>query len=347
MSLRKMKNVDAALELPPPCENVEQNKKNLDEYGLAIHTNFITPEQVRALRERLLEQAEMEAEQGVALLSGESRGGKTWYGNYDGEKPGWQGVPCLYNKGRIFIDLLMDPRFAEYCKHTFRGQVHSLSSNTGLIVNKGSEPMVVHADQQYMPWTEVPLLLNVMITLSEFTEDMGATRVVPKTHTGPYPPTVYDPERGVYNPEPIESAAASVPPGTAIFFEGRLWHQSGRSISDSTRVSITTLWRQYWVQPMDNVVENLHDDVYASLNQSEREMLGFRSDTCNRIEPRCPGGRQNTNRKSPFVPELRAGGSNRATPVKNMGEKTSGAELARAMGIDTDGHRVTLDGNPN
>ena len=159
---------------------------------------------------------------------------------------------------------------------------------TGLIVRRGAEPMVVHVDQQFMPYTEVPTYLNCMLCLTEFEEVMGATRVVPRSHRGPYPTQAFDAERGAYNPEPIDTVAVEAPAGSVIFFESRTWHQSGISTSDKTRYSLTTLWQQSWVKPMDNIVENLHDEVYASLPEGELELLGFKAEPSGRIEARSP-----------------------------------------------------------
>src|SRR5436309_53097 len=192
-----------SLKLPPPTRDVEQGKRDMDEYGLCVHEGFVDGDQLKALRERLVEQAELECEHGVALLSGQSRGGKTWYGHPEpGAMPGWQGIAALYNKGRTFIDYLKHPLFKAYNDHVFRKASWHLSAMTGLIVRRGAEPMVVHVDQQFMTKTEVPTYLNCMLCLSDFEEVMGATRVVPKSHLGGYPPQAYDAQRGAYNPEP-------------------------------------------------------------------------------------------------------------------------------------------------
>ena len=330
------------LRLPPMTRSVEEGKRILDEYGLCVHEGVLGPEQIKRLKDRLVEQAELECEQGVALLSGQSRGGKTWYGRPDPEHaPGWQGIAALYNKGRVFIDLAMHPMFQDYAKHAFRGASFHLSAMTGLIVRRGAEPMVVHVDQQYIPITDVPVFLNCMICLVDFEEVMGATRVVPRSHLGPYPKQAFDPERGAYNPEPIETVAVEAPAGSAIFFESRTWHQSGVSTSDKTRYSISTLWQQSWAKPMDFIVENLHEDVYRSLSEKELEVLGFKAEPGGRIEAYSPGSRQNTNRKTPYVPELRRGGDKRAVPLEGMGDRKSAADEAKAMGLNADGSKAT------
>ena len=333
-----LKTSDATLKLPALTSDVEQGKRDLDEYGLCVHRDFITPEQVKRLKDRLVEQAEQECEYGVALLSGSSRSASTWYGHPEpGHEPGWQGIPALYNKGLEFIDLLANPLYAEYARHAFRGNSFHLSAMTGLIVRRGAEPMVVHVDQQFMPYTEVPTYLNAMLCLSEFEEVMGATRVVPRSHLGPYPKQAFDAKRGAYNPEPIETVAVEAPAGSVIFFESRTWHQSGTSHSDKTRYSLTTLWQQSWVKPMDYIVENLHDEVYRSLSAQQLEMLGFKAEPSGRIEARSGGSRQNTNRKTPHVPELRRGGSARPVVLDDMGDLKSAADVAKAMGLKTDG----------
>ena len=175
------KNVDSPMQLPAPTRDVEQGKRDMDEYGLCVHEAFVSGDELKALQHRLIEQAEIECEQGVALLSGQSRGGKTWYGRpEEGVLPGWQGIAALYNKGRVFIDYLQHPLFKAYNAHVFRGASVHLSAMTGLVVRRGAEPMVVHVDQQFMPYTEVPTYLNCMLCLTDFEEVMGATRVVPR-----------------------------------------------------------------------------------------------------------------------------------------------------------------------
>jgi ectoine hydroxylase-related dioxygenase (phytanoyl-CoA dioxygenase family) len=322
------------LKLPAPTRDVEQGKRDLDEYGLCVHEAFVDGPTLQALRDRMVEQAELECEYGVALLSGQSRGGKTWYGHPEaGAMPGWQGIAALYNKGRVFIDYLQNPLFAQYNAHLFRGASWHLSAMTGLVVRRGAEPMVVHVDQQFMPRTEVPTYLNCMLCLTDFEEVMGATRVVPKSQLGGYPAQAFSAERGAYNPEPIDTVAVEAPAGSVIFFESRTWHQSGISTSDKTRYSLTTLWQQHWVKPMDNIPLNLQREVYASLSEAELALLGFKAEPSGRIECSTPGGVQNTNRKTPYVPELRRGGSARPVALEGMGDRKGADDEAKAMGL--------------
>ena len=326
--------MSSPLKLPRPTRDVEQGKRDMDEYGLCVHEAFVEGDQLNALRERLVEQADLECEYGVALLSGQSRGGKTWYGHPEpGAMPGWQGIAGLYNKGRVFIDYLKHPLFAAYNGHVFRKASWHLSAMTGLIVRRGAEPMVVHVDQQFMPRTEVPTYLNCMLCLTEFEEVMGATRVVPKSHLGGYPPQAFSAERGAYNPEPIATVAVEAPAGSVIFFESRTWHQSGISISDKTRYSLTTLWQQHWVKPMDNIALNLQREVYDSLAEDELALLGFRAEPSGRIECNIAGGVQNANRKTPYVPELRHGSAARPVALDGMGDRKSADDEAKAMGL--------------
>ena len=334
MSTAQPRTAAPSMSLPPPTRDVEQGKRDLDTHGLCVHEGFVGPEQLARLKARMVEQAELECEFGVALLSGQSRGGKTWYGRPEpGQLPGWQGIAALYNKGREFIDYVKHPLFAAYNAHVFRGASWHLSAMTGLVVRRGAEPMVVHVDQQFMPYTEVPTYLNCMLCLTDFEEAMGATRVVPGSHRGAYPKQAFDAQRGAHNPEPIATVAVEAPAGSVIFFESRTWHQSGISTSDKTRYSLTTLWQQHWVKPMDNIPFNLQDAVYQSLTDDERELLGFKAEPSGRIEAPSANAHQNTNRKTPYVPELHQGGVARPVALDGMGDRKSADDEAKAMGL--------------
>jgi len=325
MSTTFATNMPAAysLDIPQASADVEQNKRNLDEYGLAVHKGLFSKEQVAQMLARLKEQARLEEAQGVAQLSDQSSTSKTWIGHAsDGPaEPCWQGIPMLVNKGRVFIDLgVMNPVLHAYAKHCFRDYPMMLSSMTGLIVKKGATPMVVHTDQQFVPFpTPTPVYLNMMVCLTDFTEEMGATRVVPRSHKwNVYPKTVIGAQGIPTNPDPIETVPVVCEAGDVILFESRTWHQSGHSTSDEVRYSFTLLWNQSWMRPMDDIVQSLHQDVYESLPEEARALLGFRVDAAGRFEPRHPGDRQALNRGMPFVPELTEGGSKKAVPFGNL-----------------------------
>ena len=299
------------LELPSPVTNVEDGKAALDEYGIAIHRGALSADQVDALKARLVEQADLERQYDVALISNQSFTGTTWYGGADGQLPAWQNVTLLVNKGRVFIDLVLkNPVMHEYCRHAFSDTPYQLSSMSGIIQRKGCEAMTIHSDQQWVPMLEMPVFLNFFFCLSDFEEQMGATRVVPKSHRRPPPQLGWDEKLGAYCVDEYETVPVECHAGDIFCWEGRTWHQSGASTSDKVRYNIACTWGRSWVKPIDNYLQSLQDDVYRTLSPEELDLLGFRVDAAGRIAPRYPGDRQSTNRAVPYIPELRPGADN-------------------------------------
>jgi ectoine hydroxylase-related dioxygenase (phytanoyl-CoA dioxygenase family) len=295
--------------LPQPTEDLEQVNRDVREWGYGILKNVLSADEVVRIRDRLTEQAELEIKHGVAWLGNGGRGGNTWLGGLrDGEIPPWQGVRTLLNKGREFINLAMHPKIIACMRGLFNHMEFYLGSTNGLIIRRNAAAMVVHCDQQYVPCTTpIPFAANVMVTLSNFTAENGATRMVPGSHKGPPPLWTLDVKAmDNVNTEPIETVPATCPEGCAIVIDGRLWHSSGASTSDETRYSVTTYYALPFIRQAELYPVSLHDDVYDSLSREERAMFGFKTyGALGRIDAREKDGRGNSDASYPYVPELR------------------------------------------
>jgi hypothetical protein len=289
--------------LPEPVDNVAHGLRNLAEYGFNIHRRYISRDMVERLKDRVIEQAEMERELGVANIGGP--GGATDLIDW---KPGdphvYQLVDFLPNKGRVFIDLLMNEIALGYASGLFDPLPFRVGLTGALISNRGMRRQFLHRDEIAIPHDMCtrPTLLNILLCLSDFEEEMGATHIAPGTHLLPPPWDVPDAEQVTLLPAIAEA-------GDALMWEGRTWHAGGPHRSDKTRYAISTWYSLAGVTPDQIYNASLHDDVYDTLTTRELEILGFRvqldNTYINRIAPRNPNDRQrNTNRATPYVPEL-------------------------------------------
>jgi hypothetical protein len=232
--------------LPPLTEDVEQAKADLAELGIARIADALSPEEAAALRERLVEQAAAEAAAGVAF--------------FDGGDGANQRVWNLPSKGVVFRDLLRHPVVRTFAR---------LSSHTANIAGPGGESMALHSDQGYAPRDIAkPLAMNVMWMLNDFTEDNGATRLVPGSHRW-----THEPPRD----EVVETVAGVGPAGTALVFDGRVWHGTGaNTTADGRRYGVLTYFCRPWLRPQENYTLSTHPDVLDELDDELQALLGLR-----------------------------------------------------------------------
>ena len=229
-------------------------RTDLAQHGYCLLEGILPPERVAAVRQRLVELAAAEVAQGTDYVYENGANQRIW---------------TLLNKGDCFIELALDPTVSELMSHLL-GYDHLLSNIDANVAGPGGNPMFLHADQSFMPepWPPYPLVANAMWMLDDFTPENGATRVVPGSHLeAKQPPfTVSD----------DLTTAVCGPAGTAMVFEGRLWHQTGRNITaGERRHGILAYYCRPFMRQQENWFLSLDPDVLERATPELRHLLGY------------------------------------------------------------------------
>ena len=95
-----------------------------------------------------------------------------------------------------------------------------VSSLSSIAIGPGESAQPIHADDQLIPIPKPhpPTVCNTMWALTDFTEDNGATRLVPGSHLLDHSPT--------YGQD-YPSIAAEMAKGSVLVWHGSLWHGGG------------------------------------------------------------------------------------------------------------------------
>jgi ectoine hydroxylase-related dioxygenase (phytanoyl-CoA dioxygenase family) len=294
--------------LPTPTRDADQLKRDLVEHGYGLLRDALSADQVKAVRDRMLEQAEIEGERGVAMV-GDGRGEERVFAAHADATTRHQLVRSLLNKGEVFRDLAVHADVLSLMHHML-GDHFLLSSTNGIIMRAGSRRQVCHTDQLYIGFSApIPVVANVLYMITEFDEERGGTRLVPGSHQWEPPCVVpiFDSQGKVLRveDEEVESVAAEGPAGTAIVFEGRLWHFGGENVSGELRLAISTYYCRSWVRQQDLLPLSINEDVYADMSDELKRLVGFSlmsPGQLGRIDPAL--GRTNLETQLPFIPEL-------------------------------------------
>ncbi len=272
--------------LPLATADLATAKADIDTHGYCILAQALSASQTEALRTRITEQAEAEWAMGLA--------------NQDHAQPDDinQVVFMLINKGSIFRELILNERTLALVGHVL-GPDFLLSASDAIVARPGSNVMSLHTDQWWLPaptprgarpghigavrrdtfndWDRErpgpalnpPAVCNIMWMACDFTEENGATRIVPGSHLSGEnaDPSV---------PHKIETVAAAGTAGTAVIFEGRTWHAIGVNRTDEPRYGVVTNYCGPQFRQMENFTLGTRPDVLAEADERLLELLGFR-----------------------------------------------------------------------
>ncbi|MYH62707.1 MAG: phytanoyl-CoA dioxygenase family protein [Caldilineaceae bacterium SB0675_bin_29] len=291
--------------VPKATSNVEQAKSDIDQYGYCLIENALEPAVVDAALGRLKEQAAAELKLGAAFEDGGPK--QQWGAFTDGKgRPRQQAytaeaggvnqrVWMLVNKGRVFCQILFTKRVRDVVDHVL-GDDYLLSSYSANIAKPGGVAMNLHTDQWWMPHpihrepSPVPVgsisrqrsnlegedppqmiapcvCVNVMWMLNDFSAENGGTLLVPGSHLRGRPPRPSDQE---------EALAAEGPAGTAMVFDGRLWHGTGANVSSGNRYGLLTTFCGPQFRPQENFTIGARSELLEDASPELLGLLGFK-----------------------------------------------------------------------
>ena len=173
----------------------------------------------------------------------------------------------LLARGKVFEEVPVHDRVLPIVEGVLdRGcLVSSLSSITIL---GGEEAQPIHADDQLIPLPKphVPLVCNTMWALTDFTEENGATRLVPNTHTK---------DRSPDFGEPHETTSAVMRKGSVLVWNGSLWHGGGANRTSERRVGLAMNYCVGWMRQQENQQLGIPQAVAKGFSPRLRKLVGY------------------------------------------------------------------------
>jgi ectoine hydroxylase-related dioxygenase (phytanoyl-CoA dioxygenase family) len=137
-------------------------------------------------------------------------------------------------------------------------------------VSPGSPPQPLHQDQ--LAWDFFPfpddyhVQCNILWAMSDYTEDMGATRVVPGSQ--------YNGRDKTYGQ--ADSLPAVMKRGSALFYSGKIYHGAGANISERLRQAINITYAVGWLRQEENQFLSTPLELARTLPDDLLHVMGYR-----------------------------------------------------------------------
>ena len=178
-------------------------------------------------------------------------------------------LQALAVKTPTFIKLLTDERLLKFAEHTVGPISPTLIMNNGEVIDisPGESAQPMHRDDDAWNFAKPnnPMMINVISALSDITEVMGATQVVPGSHNWPKDRI----------PQVNEIVSAEMRAGSAFFFRGDVLHCGGANTSNKQRRALSIGLCCGWLRPVENSYMNVSLEQAKALPRRARELLGY------------------------------------------------------------------------
>jgi ectoine hydroxylase-related dioxygenase (phytanoyl-CoA dioxygenase family) len=143
-----------------------------------------------------------------------------------------------------------------------------VSSLSSIAIGPDEDAQPIHADDQVIPLAKphAATVCNSMWALTDFTEENGATRLIPGTHKLDHNPE-FTPDH--------DSIAAEMTKGSVLVWHGSLWHGGGANRTDRRRVGIAMNYCAGYIRQQENQQLGLPLSSIRGFSPRLRDLVGF------------------------------------------------------------------------
>jgi hypothetical protein len=203
-------------------------------------------------------------------------------------------VTGLSSKSATFAnEILTHPLYMAMCDRLLKPRCsHYVLNHSHLInVGPGAKRQPLHRDVAI--WADMPglgpeshLSLTSVVSLVDFTEENGATRVVPGSHL--WDGDAYGQTGRQAQPEEIVQAV--MPAGSVVFYGGWALHGAGQNrTTDTSRRGLHISYCQGWLRTEENNVLATPPAIARNLSERAQQLLGYAAyRTLGMVELRSP-----------------------------------------------------------
>jgi len=143
-----------------------------------------------------------------------------------------------------------------------------ISSLSSISIGSDEKPQPIHADDQLIPIAKPhpPIVCNSMWALTDFTEENGATRIIPGSHLRDHSP--------VFG-QHYDSIAAVMPKGSVMVYDGSMWHGGGANTTGGRRVGIAMNYCAGYIRQQENQQLGIPREIARHFSPRLRELVGY------------------------------------------------------------------------
>ncbi len=217
--------------------------------GYAVVENFLTQQNIATIRSAFESDVPITEMRAIGTETG-----RTWRAHN------------LLGKTRVADSVFLDPRLRAIVDGVI-GRYNQINITTLFNTLPGETKQFLHQDDGLwpIPRPHPSFLCNALIAFDDFTQDNGATHLVPYSHTW----------TGAVD-QSIEPIQIEMKSGSMVLWEGGMWHGGGANVTrDQERMGFFISHQVSYLRPQEIQLLAIPPQVVRQMPRKLRRLLGY------------------------------------------------------------------------